>query len=63
MSLSSQAFLVVTGSSMSLLAFAWPCSRTTWLKVASLPTEPGSIGPGLDVTEREPSQLDTCLDG
>lgn len=62
---SPQTFLVVTACSMSLLAFTWPCSRTTWLKEASLPTELAGIGlgPGLEATEREPSPLDTCLAG
>ncbi|XP_017399780.1 uncharacterized protein LOC108315148 [Cebus imitator] len=64
-SLSLQGLLVVTGSSVSLTAFTWPCSRATWLKVASVLMELVGIGPGpgLEAPEREPCQLDTCLRG
>lgn len=62
MSLSPRTFLVVTGSSMSLLVFTWPCSGSTSLKVASEPIGIG-FGPGLEVTEGELSPPDTYLDG
>ncbi|KAJ8779296.1 hypothetical protein J1605_012758 [Eschrichtius robustus] len=62
--LSPGAFLVATGSSMSPGPLPGPASESNGQIVASLPTEPVGIGPGpgLEATEREPSQPDTCLD-
>lgn len=45
----SQAPLVATGSSVSLLAFPWACSGATRLKVVGI-----GPGQGLEATEKEP---------